>query len=379
MDKLRVLHITPWLPNEKKPSEGIFILEHISSLKPYCENEILYLYFGEKNSRDTFLEENIRTTKISLKPFMNKWIFKEKSADRAVHEFLFENKGRFDIINFHIAYPNAIKIGNLKQRYPDLKFVITEHWTAYHQEFNLAKNSKGRQRIEAIFKHDIPIITVSKALKEDIENFTGTKQQKVFIVPNILRTDIFNYRPKIKTDNFIFASINNWNPMKNPLVLIHAFAELYQTNKQLQLVLGGEGVLIEEMEKLVKQLDLQHAITFTYKLTKQEVAVILHAADAYVQSSNYETFSVICAEAIACGTPVIVTKIGGMLDFIHEENGILVDDLKVSSWVNAMKKMLEKREQFDSEKIAHEAHDRFNKASVGHKYFTCLKEIRDAE
>lgn len=379
MKSLRILHITPWFPNENNPVNGIFILEHIKSLAPCAENHVYHIQFGKVDQEIEIKIEDISVIQKTLKPIVNKWWFKEKKVAKFVAETIANSQDDYDLVNFHIAYPNAIKIGDLKQAYPSLKFVITEHWSAYHENFNLLKGNKGRTRIESIFHHDIPLITVSTALKQDIENFSGKKQSQSFIIPNVIDTDLFYYRPPAENNLFTFVSINNWNPMKNPFVLIEAFAELYKNNKQIRLILGGAGSLMNEMLAMVARLELNDVITFKPNLSKSEVADTLSLANAYVQSSNYETFSVICAEALACGVPVIVSKMGGPLDFVDQKNGILVDDLSICSWTEALETMLVKRNDFDGKKIANEAAQRFNKSTVGKAYFNSLTQILDAK
>ena len=294
-----------------------------------------------------------------------------------VEQIIAEHKNECDIINFHIAYPNAIKIGRLKEKYSKLKFVITEHWTAYHYNFNLADDSFGKKRMANMFHHNIPVITVSSALKEDIQKFSNSVDYPTHIVPNVIRTDIFEYKPKEESENFTFTSINNWNPMKNPTVLIRAFHQIALKNQHVRLILGGDGILIPKMKKLVEELGLSGKVEFIGRISKKEVAAQLQKCNVYVQSSNYETFSVICAEAIATGTPVITTKIGGVLDFIDDSKGILVSDMEIDNWVKAMEKLMHDFSIFNCSEISQKAHQMFNIEAVGKRYFEVLKAIKN--
>ncbi len=379
MSKLRILHITPWFPNSTNEIDGVFIFEHIKSLKPFCLNEVIHLYFGDKRLEMTTEKEGLSVQHVQLKPLINKWKLKEIAAHQFIKKYLAKNAINFDLIHFHIAYPNAIGIGKLKRQFPQLKFVITEHWSAYHHNFNLVKKNRGRKRIENIFSHDIPLITVSNSLKEDIERFSGVLQKNAFLLPNSIDTALFSYQKKTKNEHVTFVSINNWNAMKNPFVLIDAFADLQKTKTSTRLILGGYGQLIPEMKARVNELNLTSVVHFTDRLTKVEVASILQAADVYVQSSNYETFSVICAEALATGTPVIATNIGGMKDFISEENGQLVNDFIPNTWTKAMLEIIENWDYFDTEKIAYEAAVKFNQQKIGSQYATILTRINDSK
>jgi glycosyltransferase involved in cell wall biosynthesis len=160
--------------------------------------------------------------------------------------------------------------------------------------------------------------------------------------------------------------------VKNPDVLIEAFADLLNEFPDSKLILGGSGELIPTMKNLVNELKLNEAVTFLGNLSRQEVATTLARIDAYCQSSNYETFSIICVEALAVGRPVIATKIGGMVDFIDETNGILVPEPTKEAWFNAMKKMILAYDQFDLEKISSEICNRYNSKTISTLYFNEL-------
>ena len=375
MNKPKILHITPWFPNENNSTEGIFVWEHIKSLSAHTINEIISISFSKEKKFEEKEYEGVKHTEIRLKPLIDKWIFKERSASKQVAKILAKRHKEFDLINFHIAYPNAISIDKLKSSYPNLKFVITEHWTAYRYNFHLSEDNKGRKRIEQIFHHNIPVITVSTALAEDIQNFSKTTGFDSHIVPNVIRTDIFSYKEKTKKETFRFSSINNWNPMKNPITLIKAFHKVALKNPNIELVFAGTGDLIPEMNTLVKTLGLTDKVIFLGRISKQKVAEVLFNSDVYVQCSNYETFSVISAEALATGTPVITTKIGGVLDFIDDSNGILVEGMDIDNWAEAMEASIAEFEQYDLLKISQNAHNRFNLDAVGETYSKAITSI----
>jgi len=375
MSNLRILHIAPWFPNPKNDIEGVFILEHLKALNKHCYNEVLHISFGNSNFKDIYLTENIKTNRINIKTYTEKWREKEFFAGKAVNRFLNKTNERFDIVNFHIAYPNAININKLIKKHSNLKFAITEHWTAYSNSFNLQKNDKGRKRIENIFNNDIPLFVVSTALGNDIQKFIGDKNRQYTVVPNVIDCVNFKYKPKSIKKEFIFLSINNWNSMKNPFVLIKAFKLLLEKHKNIKLILGGKGSMNVQMKKLVTDLDINNSVEFVGRLTKKEVVSQLQNSHVYCQSSNYETFSVICAEALITGTPVIATRIGGMLDFINGTNGTLVDNLEVDSWLKAMESNYSNYSKIDTKQISENCVAKYNSQAVGNLYYSKLMNV----
>ena len=375
MNTLSVLHIVPWFPDSERTIEGIFILEHIRSLNQHCKNKVLHISFGKTNSTRQENFENIAVDRITIKPIIDKWVIKEKRTKRVIQNYLDNVKDQFDIVNFYITYPNAIYINNFRERYPNLKFCLTEHWSAYHTSFNLEKGHKGRNRIESIFKNNIPLLTVSNALGNDIRNFIGNDSRPYKVVPNCIDKTVFNYKKKAASRTFTFTSVNTWSKMKNPFVLIEAFKLLSTKYDNVRMILAGNGILVPEMESLIQVNDLDSKISLPGRVPKDKIPELLAESDVYCQSSYYETFSVICVEALALGRPVVASNIGGMKDFINNNNGLLVDELEKEQWFDALEKIYLNYNTYDQEKISENCLELYDQNRVGKLFYDELMLI----
>lgn len=375
---LRILHITPWFKSNEKPNNTPFIYNHIKALQSFLVNHVLHIDIDE-NSRgaipiikyNEYTFEKIKTHHFYFKNFPQKWKLYELLGYWKIKRFLKIHYKEYDIINFYIAYPTAIYIDKFKKKYPNLIFTITEQWSAYHIGFSLPKKSKGRKRIENIFNYPHQLFVVSDALGKDIQNFCS-KPIPYKIIPNIVDTEFFNYIPKRKDTNFVISSINSWSAMKNPFVLINAFKIVLSKLPNCKLILGGGGNILTEMKNLASELNLTDKIEFTGPLSKTEVANTLLKSNVYCQSSNYETFSVICIESLAAGTPVVATNIGGMKDYINETNGLLVDDFDPQKWANAMIYVLEHLDQYDGKLFSDTIKTKYNATAIGQLFYDQL-------
>jgi glycosyltransferase involved in cell wall biosynthesis len=111
-------------------------------------------------------------------------------------------------------------------------------------------------------------------------------------------------------------------PWKRIDELIKVIEEIENT----RLTVVGEGPCREYLLKLVESLNLQTRVRFLGKLPQQQVIKYIISCDVFVLNSEYEGLPHTLLEAMACGVPVIATRIGGIPEIIkHKENGILIN------------------------------------------------------
>jgi glycosyltransferase involved in cell wall biosynthesis len=118
-------------------------------------------------------------------------------------------------------------------------------------------------------------------------------------------------------DRFIIGSVARLDPIKNHEVILRALRRLREQGCQAFLLLVGEGSHRPVLEREIKRLGLNGDVRmfgFTH-----EVPGLLNCMDVYVQSSFYEGFSNTVVEAMACGLPVLATKVGGTPDLLDDE------------------------------------------------------------
>lgn len=104
-------------------------------------------------------------------------------------------------------------------------------------------------------------------------------------------------------------------------VLLRALAQV----EGASLVLAGDGPERASLERLVEELGVGDRVVFAGPLPRAEVLALHRAADAAVLSSAWENFPHAVVEALAVGTPVVSTDVGGVAEVVRDgENGLLV-------------------------------------------------------
>ena len=94
-----------------------------------------------------------------------------------------------------------------------------------------------------------------------------------------------------------------------------------------------------------------------------------------VMFSHYETFSIVLAESLWAGRPVITSKCGGPQEFITEEFGVQVTPGDEKELAQAINKMLDTYQSYDTKKMRAFARENFAPAVIGRKIHSIHSEI----
>lgn len=132
--------------------------------------------------------------------------------------------------------------------------------------------------------------------------------------------------------------------------LVRAFAHCYQqqTHPRLRLLLVGSGQADRaddpermRLEALAQDLGVQDATQFVGQVSYATLPIYYTAADVCVIPSHYEPFGLVAIEAMACGTPVVASDVGGLkFTVMPGETGLLVPSQDVMAFANAIERVL---------------------------------------
>ena len=360
---LKVLHITNWYPHDTNRHEGLFIKKHIEALAPFVDSYFVLHLDIKPATRFKFhkrdFEEGIER-RIDI-PF-NSWFLTEIVAVLSMLYYLIKLRHRnFDIINVHIAYP-LMTWWHVIKRWITAPVIITEHWSAYHFNFGLPASVK-LQRIKRIFRQNIPVITVSNSLADDIRKFARTDFTS-FTIPNVVDKQVFYPDESLLRQDYFFM-VSQWKWPKRPLVVFEAFEEFVKSATPIQLWVAGYGPDYTTLQRWVDDHQMGSSIKLLGSLIDKEIAGHLRNCKAFVHCSEYETFSVVCAEAVCCHTPVLASKVGGIPEVVGDGEGILMDSMDAPVLAQGMHRIVSKKF------ISHHG-DRFSKQVIGMQYFQAL-------
>jgi glycosyltransferase involved in cell wall biosynthesis len=282
-----------------------------------------------------------------------------------------------DIVHAHSTYPNgyaAARLKALSKSFRKVPLVVTPHGEDIHVVpeigFGQRLDPIQRPKIEYALDNADLITAISKGVEESLLD-ADVDPARIRRIPNGVDVDRFEKRQsvdvrgwlKFAADARIVVTIGNYHPRKGQDVLIRAMAEVVKTEPRTRLVIIGTKT--DALSPLIKELNLEGYVALTGRLdvpvprTMTEivddrstqpdlVAAILKASEMYVSAGTYEGaegLSLAVLEALACGLPIVATRISGNVDIIKDgENGMLVPPSQPAPLAEGILHLLRDRE-----------------------------------
>jgi len=119
---------------------------------------------------------------------------------------------------------------------------------------------------------------------------------------------------------------------------------------------------------------LNNVISFENEKKPHEIAELMQQADCFLMFSNYESFSVVIAEALACGLPIIATDAGGISSELTNEYGKIIEPNDEAALQEAMLNMISHHTEYDKQLLSAYA-AKFSYENVGNSYYKIYQEI----
>lgn len=258
---------------------------------------------------------------------------------------------KLDIIHSHQPYSLGWEASKFARRL-DIPIVVTYHIdyvSYYHYVFLIPKRIS--QKIISRVVNDYcrkcdAVIAPSSAIKNML--FGAGIKKSVCVIPSGINIDQFaqetgrrnEIRNKygVKDNEVLLITASRLVEEKNIGFLVRSFALIHKANVKARLMIVGDGAVREELEVLVKELDLEDSVIFAGLLDKEGMIAHYQASDIFVFASLTETQGLVAVEAMAAGLPVVAIKANGIEDMVKSgSDGILTDNKEENFAENALK------------------------------------------
>lgn len=184
------------------------------------------------------------------------------------------------------------------------------------------------------------IIVVSSSTSDDIVRDFGVDPDNISVIPLGIDQDVFRPRRSVhRNPNLLISAASADVPLKGQRYLVEAYAKLLETRPELELTVIGRPRK-GPTTAIAERLGIRDRIRYIHDLTHDEMAEAYCSAAIAVTPSLYEGFGFPAAEAMASGTPVIVTD-GGALPEVVGEAGVIVPKGDAVALANAISDLLD--------------------------------------
>ena len=339
---MKILTLTTLYPNHIKNGHGIFVeqrLRHLLAL-PNITAEVVApvpwfpfrsAYFGHYA---TFAQINRQEQRFGILVSHPRYLLLPKIGMALAPIMMFlslypllkkklkESDG-FDLIDAHYFYPDgvvAVMIGKLL----DKPVVVT----ARGSDITLIPNYwLPRKMIVWAAQQADAIITVCQDLKERVVAL-GIEPGKIYPLRNGVDLQFFapkdreTVRAQLRLDRFTLLSVGHLVELKGHHLVIEAMKGL----DDCHLIIAGDGKEMANLKKLANEYRVSDRVTFLGAISHEQLVTVYSAVDILVLASSREGWANVLLEAMACGTPVIATKVSGTPEVVTSPKaGLLIE------------------------------------------------------
>ncbi len=364
----KILVLSSWYPNRNAPFLGNFVQQQALLLSEKFQVTVLYVCADEQ-ILELEITKNVNGQLreiIIYYPQKNSILGRKRGLDKAFEAGL-KLVEHPDIINGHCILPKGHLFSKAKDRFK-CPLIVTEHGSYFRPE-RIKKWSFKERLITNITRRSIDkLIAVSEFQKNDMLSYF--KDLKIEVIPNPIDTNLF--RPIGIPDDLPlrFLHISTLDPeLKNPKGIIEAVDLLCAKgyNNFHLLIISDEPY--SKFQEEVNRLKLEAYISFAGPIAHEKLVTYYNQSHALVMFSRYETFSIVIAEAWACGIPVISTPVGIGAE-MDDHLGLTVQNNDPLSLALEMEKMIHGKEF--QRQIIREHALKFNKESFKEQWTNLL-------
>ena len=293
-----------------------------------------------------------------------------------MHQVVHEH--RLDILHAHYAIPHATSAWIAKEMLENddvgVRIITTLHGT----DITLVGQDPSFQTLTKFsIERSDGLTAVSHFLKRETYTAFGCTGCAVEVIHNFVDPALYDRRAHIPLlreqlgsngDRAVIMHVSNFRPVKRVRDIVRIFAKV-RTVRPAVLVMVGDGPERTSAEQEARELGVQDDTYFLGKI--DVVAPLLASADLFLLPSQSESFGLSALEALACGVPVVASRVGGLPEVVSDGvTGVLRDVGDVDGMAAASIDILGDRARWErmSAAAAADARRRFSRDEMVARY-----------
>ncbi|QYF95064.1 glycosyltransferase family 4 protein [Massilia sp. PAMC28688] len=351
---MKILTFSTLFPNAEKPGHGIFVetrLRHLVA-SGQVESRVVapvpwfplhhprfgnYAQYAKVPRREVRCGVEVLHPRYPVIPKVGMTLAPAllAAAARPVLARMIDQGFDFDLIDAHYFYPDGVAAAMLG-KYFNKPVVIT----ARGSDITLIPNYRlPRKMIQWAARRAAGVITVCNALRDEVVAL-GVDPARVTSLRNGVDLKLFQpvdraaVRARLGLDKFTLLTVGHLVPVKAQELAVAALAEL----PDVQLLMAGNGPNRGMLEQLARDKGVSERVTMLGAVPQAQLRDYYGAADALVLPSEREGWANVLLEAMACGTPVIASRVWGTPEVVAApEAGLLMAERSAKGVADAVR------------------------------------------
>jgi len=383
-------------PNYKNPNAGSFVVEQLRHLQRYCDITVLvphpwvppvvgrlsekWRQYAQLPDKETVAGIKVLHPRRLVIPKVNSWAWMTVSVTLSYWHFLSRSHRftdspfhRFTHIEGHFVLPDGFAtaflgrqfgkpsiihvrgtdIHTIPQQSAVLKFLTV--WALRHADAIRAVSSDLAERA-------IKLMDAETRRSGETE-----KAKKVWVIPNGVDLNKFRMmarqeaRQRLGLDDNkrYLLYVGRLVAVKGLDLLLDAFAQLTQKWRDVELLLIGDGAEREALKHQATALGIKDKVHFVGAQPHERIVLWMNAGDVFCLPSHKEGLPNVLLEALACGTPIVATSVGGIPEIVAEgQVGRLVRSRDPKEMAACIEEVMETR--WDRQRLRDYVAERFS-------------------
>jgi len=295
------------------------------------------------------------------------WFFSAKS-----HKLISQIVKNYDVVNIHVE---STFLQLLANTFNSLKVISTIHGIYPYEDVEVLRHEPlnfyrffrlmfiSPQHYITLREHIIRggiIIAIADFLAEIVRHMFKVSKAKICVIPNSVNTDIFRsirkdlalamvnevlakkgFNRTLDDEDNVILFVGRLDPLKGLHLLLRGLARMQSKSWMLLVVGAGSHGYERYLKNLSFKLGLIEKVLLIGNVSHFKLPYFYSIAQVYVLPSMFEGLPATILEAMACGTPVIATKVGGIPEVISNGyNGLLLNSLSEDEISQAVERLL---------------------------------------
>lgn len=371
--RLSILFTSGWYPSKAHRTLGNFVQRHAEAVATRCDVWVLYVASMPQWQGPPRLEEHCEKNVNTVIVYCRTGFFaKRKAFIKGAYHLMRSKKIRFDAVHHNVLWPHGWQPRWLHSKFK-LPYIVTEHWTGY-DPVNVGKRSPLLAWMSKFGARKASFLCpVTLDLQQKMIDFGIHGNYRV--VPNVVDTRLFSLAQP-ESDRVRFLHVSSLvDGHKNISGILRVWKKISDRLTAVHLTIGGDGPIEHWKQQAINLGIRPDSIDYFGETTWEGVAQKMESSHALLLFSNYENLPCVIVEALACGLPVISTRVGGISEHILAERGILVERGDENGLEHAIETMANNIHTYDKSALRNYALERFSNEAVAEAFEEVYRSV----